>query len=289
MERHAFHAMGTEVEVLLDVAPGPDAVLALASVEAEFERLEGLLSRFWPESELSRLNADGAIDAKDDLLAVVEVALRARERTGGRFDPTVHDALVAAGYDRSFDELEHAARTSPPVPPSSGGRVSVRGHRIELEDGARLDLGGIGKGYTVDRAVARLGALGPCLVNAGGDLAISGLPEGGLWPVAVELPAGRLTIGLAAGALATSGRDRRRWRVGDEERHHLIDPSTGRSSGSDLLTVTVAAESAVEAEVWAKALFLAGERAAALEADALGLPAVLVAGDGRVRSVGGLT
>jgi FAD:protein FMN transferase len=288
MERHAFHAMGTEVEVLLDVAPGPDAVLALASVEVEFGRLEALLSRFRSESELSHLNADGAIEASDDLLAVVELALDARERTAGRFDPTVHDALVAAGYDRSFDELEHAARTSPPVPASSGGRVMVRGHRIELEDGARLDLGGIAKGYAVDRAVARLGDFGPCLVNAGGDLAVAGVPAGGVWPVAVELPAGRLTLGLATGGLATSGCDRRRWRVGDEERHHLIDPSTGRSSGSDLHTVTVAADSAVAAEVWAKALFLAGEAAAALEVDALGLPAVLVAGDGRVRTVGGL-
>jgi FAD:protein FMN transferase len=288
MERHAFHAMGTEVEVLLDVAPGPDAVLGLASVEAEFGRLEDLLSRFRSESELSRLNADGAIEAGDDLLAVVALALNARERTRGRFDPTVHDALVAAGYDRSFEELDHSARTSPPVRACSGGRVVVRGRRIELDDGARLDLGGIGKGYAVDRAVARLRVLGPCLVNAGGDLAVSGLPEGGMWPVAVELPAGRLTIGLAAGALATSGRDRRCWGVGDEERHHLIDPSTGLSSGSDLLSVTVAAASAVEAEVWAKALFLAGEEAAALEADTLGLPAVLVTEDGRVRTVGGL-
>jgi thiamine biosynthesis lipoprotein len=301
MERHSFHAMGTEVEVLLDVAPGPDAVLALASAETEFERLEGLLSRFRPESELSRLNARGAIEASDDLLAVVELALDARDRTDGRFDPTVHDAVVAAGYDRSFEELEHAARaqvtdcylrsarTSPPVRARSGGRVRIRGRRLVLEDGARLDLGGIGKGYAVDRAVAHLGGLGPCLANAGGDLAVSGLPAGGMWPVAVELPAGRLTVGLAAGGIATSGRDRRRWRVGDEERHHLIDPGTGRSSSSDLVSVTVAAESAVEAEVWAKALFLAGEEAAALEADTLRLPAVLVAGDGRVRSVGGLT
>jgi thiamine biosynthesis lipoprotein len=289
MERHAFRAMGTEVEVLLDVAAGPDAVLALASVEAEFERLEALLSRFRPDSELSRLNAAGTIEASDDLLAVVELALGARECTEGRFDPTMHDALVAAGYDRSFDELEHAGQTSLPTPGRSSGCVSVHGHRLVLEDGARLDLGGIGKGYAVDRAVAQLAPLGPCLVNAGGDLAVSGVSAGGVWPVAVELPAGALTLGLAEGALATSGRDRRRWRVGDEQRHHLIDPATGRPSASDLLSVTAAAESSVEAEVWAKALFLAGEDAAAREADALGLPAVLVTGDGRVRTAGGLT
>jgi FAD:protein FMN transferase len=290
MERHAFRAMGTEVEAFLDAAPGPDALLALASVEAAFERLEALLSRFRPESELSRLNAEGSIEPGDDLLAVVRLALAAREYTAGRFDPTLHDALVAAGYDRSFEALEHSGPVDPPSGPvRGGGRLWVRGRRLELEPGVRLDLGGIGKGYAVDRAVELLAPLGPALVNAGGDLAVSGIPAGGLWPVAVELPAGSITLGLAQGALATSGKDRRRWRVGGEDRHHLIDPRTGRPAESDLPTVTVAGRNAVEAEVWAKALFLAGTDAAAAEAEARGLPALLVSADGCTRNAGGLT
>ncbi len=286
MERHAFHALGTECELLLDVEPGADAVLALASAEGEIRRLERLLSRFRADSELSRLNEAGELDAGNDLLAVVRLALAARERTGGRFDPTVHDALVAAGYDRSFERLEADGAGSPPSP--AGGAVRVSGRRIELDPGVRLDLGGIGKGYAVDRAVARLAAIGPCLVNAGGDLAVAGVPAGGVWPVGLDTPSGEITLGVAKGALATSGRDRRRWRAGGEERHHLIDPATGRPADSDLVTVTVAAPSAVEAEVAAKALFLAGEREAAAEADALGLPALLVTADGRVRFAGGL-
>lgn len=289
MERHVFRAMGTEVEAFLDVPPGPDALLALASVEAEFERLEALLSRFRPDSELSRLNAQGSIEADDDLLAVVRLALAARECTGGRFDPTLHDALVAAGYDRSFEALGPSGPVDPsPAPAPGGGRAWIRGRRIELEPGARLDLGGIGKGYAVDRAVDLLAPLGAALVNAGGDLAVAGIPAGGLWPVGVELPSGSITLGLAQGALATSGKDRRRWQVDGEERHHLIDPRSGRPAESDLLTVTVAGGSAVEAEVWAKALFLAGADAAAAEAEARGLPALLVSADGRTRAVGGL-
>ncbi len=286
MERHAFHALGTDCEVLLDVEPGPDAVLALATAEGEIRRLERLLSRFRPDSELSRLNEAGALEAGDDLLAVVRLALDARERTGGRFDPTVHDALVAAGYDRSFDELRPDGAGSLSSP--AGGAVRVRGRRIELDPGVRLDLGGIGKGYAVDRAVARLAGTGPSLVNAGGDLAVAGVPEGGVWPVGLDTPLGGITLGVADGALATSGADRRRWRAGGEERHHLIDPRTGRPADSDLVTVTVAAPTAVEAEVAAKTLFLAGEQAAAAEADALGLPALLVTVDGRVRYAGGL-
>jgi thiamine biosynthesis lipoprotein len=158
--------------------------------------------------------------------------------------------------------------------------VLVRGRRIELGRGVRLDLGGIGKGYAVDRALGLLAAAGPCLVSAGGDLAVSGTPAGGVWPVGVAVPDGRVTVGLESGAVATSGRDRRRWRRGGEERHHLVDPRTGRPAEGDLLRVTVLAPTAVEAEVLAKALFLGAEPA--------GASAVLVRADGTVVFTGGL-
>ena len=267
--RHGFRAMGTEVECLLDGEPGS----GFAAVEAEFERLEALLSRFRDDSELSRLNADGELAAGLDLLAVTRLALEARERTSGTFDPTVHDAVVAAGYDRSFELVAPAGGTVSSRGARCGGAVAVSGKTITLGHGVRLDLGGIAKGYAVDRAVSILAADGPCLVNAGGDLAVGG----GTWPVAVE--GTELTLELAGGALATSGRDRRRWQRGGEERHHLIDPSTGLPSGSELLRVTVAAPTAVEAEVLAKVAFLTGH---------IDAPHVLVTGDGRVVVGGGL-
>jgi FAD:protein FMN transferase len=289
MRRHEFRAMGTDVELLLDADPGADAVFGFTRVESEFRRLERTLSRFDTTSELSLLNALGWIDAGDDLLAVVSAALDARERTGGRFDPTVHRALVAAGYDRSFELLESAHPSVALAPPERGcGEVRLLGRRIELGDGVRLDLGGIAKGYAVDRAAALLASHGPCLVNAGGDIAVAGAPQAGVWPVGVEVPSGTLTLGLERGALATSGRDRRRWTVGDDEQHHLIDPRIGRPAESDLVRVTVVAGTCTEAEVLAKALFLAGEEAAVQEADELGVPALLVTEDGRVRKAGGL-
>ncbi|MGA9762113.1 MAG: FAD:protein FMN transferase, partial [Gaiellaceae bacterium] len=77
---------------------------------------------------------------------------------------------------------------------------------------------------------------------------------------------------------------RRHWRRGAEERHHLIDPATGRPAETDLVRVTVVAPSAVEADVLAKTLFLSGEE----EAAAAGVPALLICADGRKRLVGGL-
>jgi thiamine biosynthesis lipoprotein len=280
MLRRSFRAMGTDVELFLV----GDRAAALDEAESELHRLEALFSRFRPDSELSLLNRRGRLEASDDLLEIVELALAARARTSGRFDPTVHDALVAAGYDRTFEALAPDGPSLAQFDGSCGGGVTISDGAIELELGVHLDLGGIGKGYAVDRALAMLAQAGPALVNAGGDIATHGQPDRFGWRVGVE----NLTLALDGGAVATSGRDRRRWRRDGEERHHLIDPGTGRPAESDLLRVTVIGRSAVEAEVDAKALFLAGERAALEEADALGLPCVLVTADGRTVLAGGL-
>lgn len=271
MQRRAFRAMGTEVELLLDAPAGSHSEAALDRAEQEFERLEQVMSRFRDDSELSRLNRDGSLTASIDLARVVELALDAREATAGLFDPTVHDALVDAGYGRPFDELpgdgpaaEHGRRC--------GGSVTIDGPRIALGPGTHLDLGGIGKGYAVDRVADQLGVAGPCLVNAGGDLVV----RGGAWPVGIT---DDLTLELTQGAMCTSGSDRRHWTRGGERLHHLIDPATGRPARTDVLRATVVAGSAVEGEVLAKVAFLGGE---------VNVPHVLCRSDGSTILGGGL-
>lgn len=289
MLRSTFEAMGTEVELLLDIPPGgTGGDAALAAARYEFARLEELLSRFRPDSQLSALNRSGRLARPSpDLVRVTELALSARESTGGRFDPTVHDALVAAGYDRSFEEIRAGtvlAEACPSAPCRGAVRVTDDGE-ISLGEGVRLDFGGIAKGYAVDRACDLLAGQGPCLVSAGGDLAVGG----GSWPVGVELGQGMLTLELTSGAIATSGSDRRRWRTNAGDAHHLIDPLTGRPAETDLLRVTVVGRTAVEAEVLAKALYLAGAESAESEADERGIPAVLVLRDGTHLLAGGLS
>lgn len=279
MERHAFHAMGTEVTLAVDVPPSAQVDLALAAVEEEFERLEQVLSRFRNDSELSKLNRRGTLACSDDLTQVVALAVEARERTSGRFDPTVHDAVESAGYDRSYEHVPSEGTDDAGGAPC-GGNVRIDAGVVELGPGVRLDLGGIGKGYAVDRATALLACAGPCFVNAGGDVRVEGAFSSGTWPIEVETPAGSLVLGLDSGALATSGRDRRRWRRGGEERHHLIDPETGRSATGPYLRVTVAAATAAEAEVLAKDVFLGG--------DTRDVTAVLVTVNGHVLRTGEL-
>src|SRR4029078_9565370 len=100
--------------------------------------------------------------------------------------------------------------------------------------GARVALRGSGKSSAAERVATVLSLAGPCLVSAGGDIAVRGVPSVGTWPVAVS---DDLTLGLTHGGLATSGTERRRWRRGGVEQHHLIDPETGRPAASDLIRV----------------------------------------------------
>ena len=178
------------------------------------------------------------------------------------FDPAVLPALVAAGYDRSFEELEpRAARAAFGWRAGAAVEVDHTRARARIEPGAAVDLGGIGKGFSADRAVRAMIAAWPsmpgCLVDLGGDIAVWGEPpDRGTWRIAVADPrhGGRLSVlSLRAGGVATSGRDRRRFGL-DGELHHLIDPATGEPAVPGPLAVTVVAPDAASAEAHATAL-----------------------------------
>jgi thiamine biosynthesis lipoprotein len=261
-----FRAMNTDVTVL---APGlgADQERRLAREVAEiFEESERRFSRFRPESELSRLNRSGRLmPASASLLAALGRAKRFSRLTEGRFNPAIGGALMAAGYDRSFESRgEHRGSTldTPhPVLPFDRVAIDRRRRSVTLPSGVSLDLGGFIKGWTVDRA-ARL--LPPnAVLDAGGDALLRGAgPDGLGWIVDVEDPADPtrevLTLRVRDRAVATSAPNRRCWQTPFGEMHHLIDPRTGRPSGSDLAQVTVLADSVEAAEVLAKTAFLLG-------------------------------
>ncbi len=269
MEQIQFRAMGCQINALVD-APGAD----LGPVIEWFAEWEQQLSRFRPASELMRLNRRGGRPAvvSQPLWEVLQLALEAAEWSDGLVVPTVLDAVLAAGYDRSFDQLARSSAGQRPAGPQNRPSVwrSIRclahGRQVRLPGGAALDFGGIAKGWAADTAARRLGELGPALVDVGGDIAASDPQlDGSGWPIGVPHPQRPdeqiALLWLAGGGVATSGRDRRRWQVDGVEQHHIIDPRSGHPARTDVLSATVIAPSAADAEVAAKAALILGSRA----------------------------
>jgi thiamine biosynthesis lipoprotein len=284
--------MGSDVHLL---APEGRLHECANAVEALFTEWEDTLSRFRPESELSRLNDRAGVPVRvgSILLAAVETSLEAAHATGGLFDPTLRHELVRMGYDRSFEEIG-GGDAAPAGRPRGGGAwrgivVDSSAGTVTLPTGSGLDLGGIAKGMAVDASLERLSGLGvgAALVSAGGDLAVRGLPPGRrAWGVLVGGDPEGPVVPLVRGALATSGTARRRWKQGSVERHHLVDPETGEPAAGGLRQVTAAGGSCRAAEVGATAAFVAGRRLGPTVLAHLGLAGLLVTAAGREIRVG---
>jgi thiamine biosynthesis lipoprotein len=278
-----------------------DAALADATAELvrELEAVDRACSRFRDDSELMQLNhAEGkAFAAGPYLFEAVQVSLRAAAATGGLVDPTIGRGLRLAGYDRTFTLIGRRDQGTVRFVPAAGWRlVEVdEDHRsIRIPVGVELDLGATAKALAADRAaLAAAETTGAgTLVSLGGDIAIAGSAPNGGWPVRIaddhraSLDGPGPVVSLESGGLATSSVTVRRWHVGEDELHHILDPRTGRPAQSCWQTVSVAAASCVDANTASTAAVLLGEAAPVWLAERR-LPARLVGVSGDVVCVGG--
>ena len=247
MERRTFESLGGECE-LFAIGMDPHALVA---AEAWIRRMHDRLTRFDPNSEVSRLNASRGrwFAVSPELETLLRESLRAFEISDGLVNVAVLPALLAAGYTRDFAAGPTAATKAPTIRPLDDV-LQLRPGEARLRGGA-IDLGGIAKGWLADRVVAQLGE--NVLVNLCGDLYARGGGETGEgWPVGF----GDKTLLLKDLGAATSGTTKRSWEGG----HHLIDPRTGLPAQSDLSEVSVLASTATDAEIFAKVALLLGSR-----------------------------
>lgn len=290
METYQARAMGSPLRLVTHRLPAVAGRRAWRALADDVEASEQALSRFRVSSDLSRLNAAarcvrGAWHAPDRrLVAMLTAAWRAQRATGGRFDARVILALEALGERAGVPLPLEPPRHSPDDPwLERSGRRRVRLLRP-------VDSGGIGKGLALRwaaRAARRAaGTRGGLLLEAGGDLVMDGPgPDAGAWSVAIEHPR-RLDEPTAVlrgrdAAIATSSVAVRRWIGPDGEPvHHLLDPRTGHPAQPGLLSVTVLDADPAWAEVWSKALFLAGADEIGPEARRRGMAAWWVDADG---------
>jgi thiamine biosynthesis lipoprotein len=269
LQRLEFRAMGCDMLAVVERESNSDL---LANVPVWFEEWEQILSRFRYDSELTHLNQihERPVHVSDVLWDVLQTARDAEQLTNGLVTPTLLDAIIEAGYDRPFDILPRQSPyvTHPiltPPQPLTAMIVDNLTRSITLPIGMSLDFGGSAKGWAAYQAMKRLQAEGPALVNAGGDIAVSGpRADGNPWPIGVANPFNPEEdleiLFLNAGGVATSGKDRRRWARNGVLQHHIIDPATNQPAETDLLTVTVVASDVMEAEAAAKAAFILGSR-----------------------------
>jgi thiamine biosynthesis lipoprotein len=256
LREHRFRSMGCDVRVL---APSDRSDSAFA-VRQILEEWDARFSRFRGDSELEALNDAGGrpFPVSDLMMSVLCTALDAARATDGLFDPTLGGRMIQLGYDRTYEELP-ARGSDTALPNWRAGAwreilVDPERSTVQVPLGFRIDLGGIAKGMAVDAALAALVADGVqyAAVNAGGDLAVAGLPPGQeSWSVAIDGPR-ETVVAVRQGALATSSVLRRRWQVNGEGRHHLLDPRTGLPSTGPIAQASVAAATCALAEVAAK-------------------------------------
>lgn len=271
-------------------------------VEEAFRMFRGFgtrFSRFDPGSELSSFNAGPGGRVSSELFTLLSRASWWFRETDGVFDPSILPILESEGYSGSFGE----ARFGVPFGRADTGAVyrfdslsfdgSVSSVRKPVD--LRIDLGGIGKGYIVDRVTEMLRKrYANCFVYAGGDIFASGrnAVEGyDFWAVDVESPVDGsvvATLLLSDRAVATSGTDRRRWTVDGREKHHLIDPRTRLSAETDLVSVSVVGRTVEEAEVWAKTLCILGSDKGARVAEEKGIPSIFIGKDGKITANGSI-
>lgn len=290
--------MGTRVAVEVWHEDAARAEAAIEAVMAEMRRVDALMSHYKPESELSQVNAraaGGPVRVQPELAALVARALEFSELTGGAFDITY--ASVGYLYDyrahaRPSDE-EIAAR----LPAVNWRHVIVDREASTIRfarEGVRIDLGGIAKGYAVDRGIGILRHFGirQGTVTAGGDSRILGDRGGRPWIVGIRHPDDRARvisrIPLEDAALSTSGDYERYFDEGGRRYHHIINPKTGRSAGA-LRSVTIIGPDATLTDGLSTSVFVLGpERGLELVERLGGVDAVLVTAEGRVLYSSGL-
>ena len=271
IHRIDFKAMGCHMMAAIEY-PTSRAAQLLDRVPEWFETWEASLSRFRPESELNRLNhaAGEMVQVSETLWKVFQASSTAYKESRGLVTPAVCGALVAAGYSSSFDGLVRdqsrgMSGRADILPLEAVERLPKR-QALLLPARLGLDFGGVAKGWAAHQAVERLNRYGPALVNAGGDISISGLGrEAQPWLVGIDDPfhAGQSLGNLSLGrcGIATSGIDYRRWKVDGNWKHHLIDPRTGEPAETDVISATVIAPTVLEAEMAAKVLLILGSQA----------------------------
>jgi thiamine biosynthesis lipoprotein len=303
--KHHFQvqSMGTLVDITIWADDAARAQSAADAVFEEFRRLDALMSNWVASSDVSRVNAAAGqrpVQVSDEVLRIVSLSQKISKKTAGAFDITV-------GAYRGLWKFDEDLDGTVPTQAEIDARRRLTGYRdlaVDLKrrtlklrrKGMAITLGGIAKGYAVDRgaAILRDHGLKDFIVQAGGDLFVSGTKGPQKWRVGIRDPRGARDATFAL----TELEDRTFSTAGDYERgfvkdgvryHHILDPKTGHPTRG-CRSVTVIAKDALTADAWDTTLLVMGPDKGLKLAEKLpDIEAVFVDAKNRVRVTSGLT
>lgn len=289
----AGDTMGTTWSARITAQPAADLAALTAMVQRALDAVVAQMSPWEPLSDLSRFNRAPAgtwTPLPADMATVLRRSLEIAEATGGAFDPTLGALTDLWGFGPRPFSGQPPPRDAVEAARRAGGwkRIVLDGDALFQPGGLRLDLNGVAKGFGVDQAAAALERAGvkSYLVEVGGELRGTGAkPDGQPWWVELERPpaandALRTIVALHGLSVATSG-DYRRFFDHDGRRYaHTLDPASGAPCDHGVVSVTVLAETCMDADAWATTLTVMGPEAALAFATAHDLPALIVSRKG---------
>ena len=257
---------------------------------------EKKLSRTLPESEIYILNAEGGGEVSPETAALLSTALDYGELSGGLFDISIGAVSGLWGFtgEKTLPGAEEIAAACEFV---DYRNVEISGNTVSMDEGMKLDLGAIAKGWIADRVAENLRAAGvsSALINLGGNIVVVGSKPGGdAWNIGIRKPfaaEGEIigTLELRDKSIVTSGVYERYFEEGGVLYHHILDPKTGCPAETDLRSATVISDSSADGDALTTICILLGEKAALELIESLdGIEALLVLADGRIVTTSGL-
>ena len=284
--------MGTRVYVQLWADDPVKGKAAIDAVMAEMHRIDALMSHYKPDSQLSQINAhanSGPVQVDKELFDLIKLSTHYSQITEGAFDITYASVGYLYDYRQHIHPTQEQIRKALPAVNWRNRLLDEEHHSVRFEHpGMRIDLGGIGKGYAVDRGVQILRTRGiqHAVVTAGGDSRIIGDHMGRPWLVAIRHPDNPqkvvMRIPLSDAAMSTSGDYERYFDEKGVRYHHIIDPRTGHSA-SKVRSATVLAPTATQTDGMSKTAFVLGpEKAMEIYNRIEDIDAIIVKLDGTV-------
>ena len=296
-------AMGTVLTVKVRAADKTLAEKAAELASAEMHRIHKIFDPNDPESEISYLNqirgSESVVSVSSDMARVLGEALHIRKLSQGTFEPTLGELIQLWGFNdqprrpRIPDTLRLAALADS-LSGAEGIELIGEGTGIRIAPGTgALDVGGIAKGYGVDRVVAVLAGIGikNALVNLGGEIGVLGVGSNGRsWRIGVQHPRKNNyylgVIDQVEGMFVATSGDYERFFIEKGRRyHHILDPATGYPASRNTVSVTVIASSCLMADALATSAFVMGPEEGIRFLDSLGVHGLVVyAADGDTES-----